>query len=69
MAGLSNTLFETNCQNFDSGAGPNEVSFSGNNLKFLIVAKKPFSMIYNMSMFYVVCSKLYFSRKTVEMPV
>ena len=38
----NHTLFETNCQNFDSRAEPNEVLFSGTNFKFLIVAKNHF---------------------------
>ena len=37
-----NTLFEVNCQNFDSWFEPNETLFSGNNLKLLIVTKNNF---------------------------
>ena len=40
VAEFQNTHFETNCQNFDSGAQLNEALFSGKSLKLLIMEKK-----------------------------
>ena len=39
MARFQNTLFETDCQNFDSGAEPNKALFLGKTLKMLIMVK------------------------------
>ena len=46
--GFQNTLFEANCQNFDSWSLPNEILFLGNDLKLLIVTKNHFQ-------WYIIC--------------
>ena len=66
VASFTITLFEKNCQNFDSGSESNEALFSGKNLKLLIVEKKSFPTVYNMPMFGVVCSTSHFSRQFVN---
>ena len=45
---LKDTLFETNCQNFDCGSESNKALFLGKNVKLLIVAKNHFQR-------YIIC--------------